>query len=141
MLLFAAQSVGAARARACGDAAEELARRRALAPVVAAEHLLLLLALASGWLLLQGEARGYSHERWLALKLGLVAFLVVPMEAMHAFVAHGWTASGLRRTAAPPFDRRLERGLGIEEMLRTLAIPLFGIGVPLILWLSFKRPF
>jgi hypothetical protein len=70
-----------------------------------------------------------------------VGFLVVPMEAMHAFIAHGWTARGLRRTARPPFDKELARGLGVEEMLRTLAVPLFGLGVPLVLWLSFRRPF
>ncbi|HJS58817.1 MAG TPA: hypothetical protein VKA01_12000 [Vicinamibacteria bacterium] len=139
--MFVLQSGCAARARAAGDAGRELERRRALAWLVAIEHGLLLVALASGWLLAESQAPGPTRARWLALKLGLVAFLVVPMEAMHAFVAHAWTARGLRRTQAPPFDRQLARGLGVEEMLRTLAIPLFGIGVPLILWLSFRKPF
>jgi hypothetical protein len=138
--VFLVQSVRAALARAAA-AGQQLERRRALGPLLVAEHTLLLVALASGWMLSESRGVGPSAARWLALKLGLVAFLVAPMEAMHAFVAHGWTARGLRRTQAPPFDRQLERGLGIEEMLRTLAVPLFGIGVPLILWLSFSRPF
>ena len=33
------------------------------------------------------------------------------------------------------------RGLGVEEMIRTLEVPLFGVGLPLLLWLSFRRPF
>ena len=107
---------------------------------MALEHVLLLVALASGALLVETQGLGPAWARWLALKLGLVAFLVVPMEAMHAFVAHGWTEPGLRGTAASE-DRRVARGLGIEEMLRTLAIPLFGVGIPLILWLSFRKPF
>lgn len=139
--MFLVQSVRAALPRSAADAFRTLERRRALAPLIAAEHVLLLCALASGWLLLESQGVGPSRARWLALKLGLVGFLVVPMEAMHAFVAHRWTARGLRRTQAPPFDRQLDRGLGIEEMLRTLAIPLFGIGLPLILWLSFRKPF
>lgn len=141
MLVFALQSVRAAGARASSDAARELERRRALSVLVTAEHLLLALALTSGWLLLEAQGGGMSRARWLALKLGLVVFLVVPMEAMHAFVAHFWTARGLGQTPAPSIDRQLARGLGIEEMLRTLAIPLLGIGVPLILWLSFRKPF
>jgi hypothetical protein len=138
--VFVAQSARAARARRAPEALV-LERRRALSPLVWAEHGLLVLALASGWLLMASRGIGPTGARWLALKLGLVVFLVVPMEAMHAYVAHGWTAGGLRRTQRPPSHRDLERGLGIEEMLRTLAVPLFGIGVPLILWLSFRKPF
>jgi hypothetical protein len=137
---FVLQSVRAARARGAGEAARQLQDRRALIPLVAVEHVLLLFALASGVLLTETEGMGPGRARWLALKLGLVAFLVMPMEAMHAFVAHAWTEPGLRRMGAPE-DRRVARGLGIEEMLRTLAIPLFGVGIPLILWLSFRKPF
>jgi hypothetical protein len=90
---------------------------------------------------MQAQGLGPTRARWLALKLGLVLFLVLPMEAMHAFIAHGWSADGLRRTQAPPFHKDLARGLGVEEMLRTLALPLFGLGLPLVLWLSFRRPF
>jgi len=63
------------------------------------------------------------------------------IEAMHAFIVHVWIARGLAETQAPPFSRMLERGLGVEEMIRTLEVPLFGIGLPLLLWLSFRRPF
>ena len=140
-MVFLLQGIQAALARASGEARLQIARRRAISPLVAAEHLLLVVALVSGWLLLEAQGASVSRARWLALKLGLVVFLVVPMEAMHALVAHGWTARGLRRTPAPPLDKALARGLAIEEMLRTLAVPLFGIGVPLILWLSFRKPF
>lgn len=102
---------------------------------------MLALALGSGSWLMQAQDLGPARARWLALKLGLVLFLIVPMEAMHAFIAHGWTQRGLRRTPGPPFHKDLARGLGVEEMLRTLAVPLFGLGVPLILWLSFRKPF
>ncbi len=129
----------AARARARGDAGLE--PRRALAPLVAAEHVILAVALASGFWLMQAQDLGPSRARWLALKLGLVLFLVLPMEAMHAFIVHAWTRRGLRQTPAAPFHKDLVRGLGVEEMLRTLAVPLFGLGLPLILWLSFRKPF
>ena len=82
-----------------------------------------------------------DHPRWLGLKLGLVVFLVVPLEAMHAYIAHVWIARGLRQTSAPPFAKDLVRGLGVEEMIRTLAIPLFALALPLIVWLSLARPF
>jgi hypothetical protein len=98
-------------------------------------------ALATGALLLLAGAPVLAHARWLALKLGLVAFLVVPLEGMHAFIAHVWTARGLAETAEPPFSKDLARSLGIEEMIRTLSIPLLGIGLPIIVWLSLKRPF
>jgi hypothetical protein len=100
-----------------------------------------VLALASGLLLLQASAPGVGRARWLLLKLGLVVFLILPLEAMHAFIVHVWIARGLAETQAPPFSRMLERGLGVEEMIRTLEVPLFGVGLPLLLWLSFNRPF
>jgi hypothetical protein len=115
--------------------------RRRLVALIAFEHVALLAVLFSGALLLGAGAPRLSHARWLALKLGLVAFLVVPLEGMHAFIAHAFTARGLAETAAPPFSKALARGLGIEEMIRTLAIPLLGLGIPIILWLSLRRPF
>jgi hypothetical protein len=84
---------------------------------------------------------GLGHARWLALKLGLVVFLVIPLEAMHGYIAHVWIGRGLRQAAAPQRAKDLERGLGIEEMLRALAVPLLGLGLPLILWLSLAQPF
>jgi len=132
--------IGAARVRG-RDPERELRVRRRLSVVVGVEHLALLLTLASGALLMRHHGWRLGHARWLALKLGLVAFLVVPLEAMHAYVAYAWIARGLERTSAPPFARELDRGLGVEEMIRTLAIPLLGLGLPLIIWLSVARPF
>jgi hypothetical protein len=84
---------------------------------------------------------GLGRARWLGLKLGLVAFLLVPLEAMHMWVSHSWIARGLRETPAPPFAKDLARGIGMEDMLRALAIPLLGLAVPILLWLSLVKPF
>ena len=133
--------VAAALAHASHDPSRELSLRRRLEPLLTLEHVSFLLLLASGALLMVQRGWRVDHGRWLALKLGLVAFLVAPLEAMHAYVAHVWIARGLRQTGAPPFSKDLARGLGIEEMLRTLAIPLLGLGLPLMLWLSLAKPF
>jgi len=82
-----------------------------------------------------------ARAAWLHLKLGLVAFLVVPLEGMHAYVCHVWIARGLRSTAAPPFAKDLARGLGMQEMIHALEVPLLGTGVPLLTWLSLAKPF
>ena len=55
---------------------------------------------------------GLGRARWLAVKLGLVAFLIVPLEAIHAYACHGWIAPGLRESRSPPFSKQLERGTG-----------------------------
>ena len=109
--------------------------------LVAAEHALLAVALAAGLGLM--AARGWSagHARWLGLKIGLVVFLLVPLEGMHAYVCHWWIDRGLRETADPPFSKDLARGIGMEDMLRALAIPLLGLAVPLLVWLSVFKPF
>jgi hypothetical protein len=60
---------------------------------------------------------------------------------MHAWVNHGWIARGLRETAAPPFSRDLERGIGMDDMVRTLSALLLGAAVPFLVWLSVKEPF
>jgi hypothetical protein len=119
----------------------EIALRRRLAPWLALEHLVLVLALVSGLALMIGRGYRFGYPRWLGLKLGLVVFLIVPLEAMHAYVCHVWIARGLRQTAAPPFSRDLSRGIGIDEMIRTLALVLLSIALPLILWLCVKKPF
>jgi hypothetical protein len=131
----------AARFRAGADRGRELAARHRLQAVFAVKSLALVVALASGFLLLQASVPSVGRSRWLLLKLGLVVFLVVPLEAMHAFIVHAWIARGVAGTPAPPFSRELERGLGVEEMIRTLEVPLFGVGLPLLLWLSFSKPF
>ncbi len=129
------------RARAAHDPSLELAVRRRLQPRLVAEHVAFVALLVTGALLMQAHGWSITRARWLTFKLGLVVFLVVPFEAMHAFICHGWIATGLRRSQAPALARELERGIGVEEMLRTLAIPLLGVGVPLLVWLSVQRPF
>ena len=42
-------------------------------------------------------------------------------------MCHVWIGRGLRETAAPPFSKDLARGIGMEDMLRALAIPLLGL--------------
>jgi hypothetical protein len=137
---LAAQAV-LLRARAGGDPQRELSARRRIRPLLAAEHAGLALALLAGVALLEARGWGPGRARWLGLKLGLTVFLVLPLEAMHAWVCHVWIARGLRQTAAPPFSRDLARGIGMDDMIRALAVPLLGVGVPLIVWLSVTRPF
>ena len=127
-------------ARRGGPEAEIRARRR-LRPALVGEHAALALAVLSGAALLRFHGWGLGHARWLALKLGLVAFLVVPLEAFHAYVCHVWLARGLRQTQAPPFSRDLDRAVGMDDMVRAIAVPLLGLGLPLVLWLSMAKPF
>lgn len=127
-------------ARRRGPEAEIAARRR-LQTALAGEHAALALVLLSGIALLLHHRWGLGHARWLALKIGLVAFLVVPLEAFHAYVCHVWIARALRRTSAPPFPRDLERAAGMDDMVRVVAVPLLGLGLPLVLWLSLAKPF
>lgn len=125
------------RARRGMSGADRASRRR-LQPAVLAEHLALAVALVSGLLLMQERGLHLGQQRWLDLKLGLVMFLVVPLEGMHAWVNHTWIARGLREPASA---RDLERGIAMDDMLRTLSAVLLGIGLPLLVWLSVRRPF
>lgn len=138
LLLLSQARILAARR---GGEASELSARRSLSRVVAAEHALLALALASGLAIMIGRDWFPGRARWFGLKLGLVVFLLIPLEAMHAYVSHFWIARGLRETVAPPFSKDLARGIGMEDMLRALAIPLLGLAVPLLVWLSWFKPF
>jgi hypothetical protein len=138
LLLYSQGRLLAARHRGPDD---ELAARRSLRRLLEAEHALLLLALATGLALMIGRGWAPRYARWFGLKLGLVVFLLIPLEAMHAYVTHVWIARGLRETAAAPFSKDLARGIGMEDMLRALAIPLLGIAVPLLVWLSVFKPF
>ena len=54
----------------------------------------------------------------------LTLFLLVPLEAMHAWICHVSITRGLAETAAPPLSKDLVRGIGIDDILRTLAAPL-----------------
>ncbi len=117
----------------------ELAARRRGQRLLVLEHLslavLVLTGLALMWLL------GIRPTMpWLALKLGIVAFLVAPLEAMHGYIAHVWIARGLRQTMSPPFAKDLVRGISVQRMILTLALPLLGLALPLLVWLSLARP-
>jgi hypothetical protein len=128
------------RARRGGRPQDELGARRRLQPALLAEHVALAVLLLSGLALLRYHGWGLGHARWIALKVGLVAFLVLPLETIHALVCHRWIARGLRQTTALPFSKDLERGIGMDDMIRVLAIPLLGLGLPLIVWLSVAKP-
>jgi hypothetical protein len=105
------------------------------------EHAAFVLALAAGFALLQHRHWGLGQARWLAVKIGLTVFLLVPLEAMHAWICHVWIARGLVQTAAPPLSKDLVRGIGMDDMLRALAAPLLVTALPLLVWLSLRRPF
>lgn len=118
-----------------------LRARRRLHPLLGVEHGAFAVAIVAGFLLLQHRHWGLGHARWLAVKIGLTLFLLVPLEAMHAWICHAWIARGLAQTAAPPLSRDLARGIGMDDMLRALAAPLLAAAVPLLVWLSLRRPF
>jgi hypothetical protein len=126
-------------ARGRGEAGQLAARRR-LRPVVLVEHGAFVLALAAGLALLWHRHWGLGHARWLAVKIGLTLFLLLPLEAMHAWIAHVWIARGLGQTPAPPLAKDLVRGIGMDDMLRALAAPLLLVALPLLVWLSLRKP-
>ena len=130
------------RARRRGGVEREVEVRRTLGPVLAAEHMALVVALASGLAAMAAHGWGVGHPRWLGLKLGLVAFLLVPLEGMHAWVNHVWIPRALRGQAGHSASaaRELERGLGMDDMVRTLAALLLAVALPVIAWLSLARP-
>ena len=127
-------------ARRRGPAAE-LALRRRLERPLAVEHAALVVALLAGLGSMALHGWGVGYPRWLAVKVGLTLFLVLPLEAMHAWVCHGWIARGLRETPEPPFSKDLARGVGMDDMVRALALPLLGLALPLMAWLALARPF
>jgi hypothetical protein len=128
------------RARRSDPVAFARGARAQARTLFAAEHAALLVVLLTGALLMWLHGWGLGYPRWLSLKVGLVAFLVVPLEGFHAFVCHVWIPGALH-APGPMGERRRERGAGMEEMIRTLAIPLLAMAIPLIVWLSLKRPF
>lgn len=128
------------RIRKSQDVERELAGRRRLQPFFAVEHLAFAAAVFSGLALMRALGWDFDHARWLGLKVGLVAFLLLPLESLHAYACHVWIARGLRQTVAPPISKDLSRGIGMEEMVVALAIPLLALALPLLLWLSWARP-
>jgi hypothetical protein len=128
------------RARREGPDAELRARRR-VHWLLAVETGAFLALVATGLGAMRVHGWGIGYPRWLALKLGLVAFLLVPLEAIYACAARVFLVRGLRRTEVAPFTRELERGVSMQEMVWALAVPLLGLALPLLLWLSLARPF
>jgi hypothetical protein len=82
---------------------------------------------------------GIGHARWLAVKLLLVVALFVPLEGFHAYITHVFLPRA-RRLAGPYGERQVERGEGLAAIIQTIAIPLFGVAVPLVFWLAVRRP-
>jgi hypothetical protein len=129
-----------ARARRLGEGEAALLRHRGAMRPLHVEHAAFALLLLSGLLLMQSYGWGPARARWLGAKLGLVAFLFVPLQGMHAFIAHAWIRPGLRRSGAT-FAKPFVRGLGVEEMIRTLELVLGVPAVLLLVWLSVAKPF
>jgi len=128
------------RARRKGGLTAEAALRARLGPAYAVEHAALAVLLVSGFLLMSRLGWGPGHPRWLGVKLGLVAFLVVPLEAMHAWVNHVLVPRALGECARGASTRQLERWVGMDDMVRALALLLLGVALPFIAWLSVARP-
>jgi hypothetical protein len=101
----------------------------------------LAVALGVGFAAMAAHGWRLGYPRWLSIKLGLVVFLLVPLEGMHAWVNHVWLARALRaRDSGAPLSRDLDRGLGMDDMVRTLAALLLAVALPVIAWLSLARP-
>ena len=132
------------RARRRGIAARAgPARRRASRRSLAVEHAALAAALLTGFALMALHGWRPGYPRWLGIKLGLVVFLLLPLEA-HARLGQPRAGSRARLPRQPPppapLSTELDRWIGMDDMVRTLAALLFGLALPLIVWLSVARP-
>ena len=128
--------------RARHGAQEDYLRVLRAAPVLLRVRLVALGgAVISGLLAMERLGWSPAWPRWFGVKLGLVLFLVIPLEAFQAWVGLAWLGPGLEETKTPPFSRRLERALSMQDMLWALSALLLGAGVPGIVWLSLGRPF
>jgi len=128
------------RARRRGEAAELVARRRGQ-KVIAVSAGAFGLVLQSGYALMRLHGWSLAYPRWLALKIGLVLFLFLPLEGFLAYVGACWVAPGLRRTPSPPFAQELARAASMQQMVWAIAVPLLGLALPFVIWLSLARPF
>jgi hypothetical protein len=128
------------RARRRGGDAELLARRR-LQYLIALEAAAFAFVLATGCALMHFHGWSLAYPRWLALKIGLVSFLFLPLEGFLAYVGAAWIRPGLRATLGPPLAKELARGGAMQEMVWAIAVPLAGLALPLVVWLSLARPF
>ena len=89
------------RARRRGIA-HELELRRRLGLLLGVEHAALAAAVLTGFALMALHGWRPGYPRWLSLKLGLVVFLLLPLEGMHAWVNHVWIARALPRSRPRP---------------------------------------
>jgi hypothetical protein len=120
------------------DEGAEIAVRRRWQPLIAIQFVAFILVLVSGYLSMRSHAWTLAYPRWLALKIGIVGFLFVPLEGFLAYVGAFWIRPGLA-AGAPP--RLLERGASMQGMVWTIALPLSVLALPLVVWLSLARPF
>jgi hypothetical protein len=125
------------RARRRGEDAELAARRR-WHPLIAIQSVSFALILLTGYASMHAHAWTLAYPRWLALKIGIVAFLFVPLEGFLTYVAAFWIRPGL---AAGAPSRQLERGASMQGMVWAIALPLSVLALPLVVWLSLARPF
>jgi len=115
-----------------------LAARRRFQPLIAIQFVSFVLVLLTGYFQMRSHGWSLAYPRWLALKIGIVVFLFVPLEAFLAYVAAFWVGPGL---AAGPASRQLERGASMQGMVWAIALPLGALALPVVLWLSLARPF
>jgi hypothetical protein len=127
------------RARRLGPEAELAARRR-LQRLRHLEAGAFALGLALGLALMTRHGWRLGYPRWLSAKLGLVTFLLVPLEAFRVYLSLVWLGPGMAQTARPPFSQDLARAVSMDDMLQALAVPLLLLGLPIVLWLSWTRP-
>ena len=126
------------RARRLGPPAELLARRR-FHSLRYLEAVAFALGLGVGLALMNLHGWRLGYPRWLSAKLGLVAFLLVPLEGFRVYLSLVWLGPGLRQTEAPPFAQDLARAISMDDMLQALAVPLLLLALPTVLWLSWVR--
>jgi hypothetical protein len=108
--------------------------------ILVVEHLSFLVALTSGCLLMWRHGWGLGSRRWLALKVGLIVSLLIPIESFHAYICHVFLPAA-RRIVGPSGPVQVARGLSLESIIGTIGLTLFALAVPLIFWLSLGRPF
>jgi hypothetical protein len=121
--------------------ADHLAALRGAPRILHVRLMALGVVVVSGLLAMDRLGWSPAWPRWFGVKLGLVLFLVIPLEAFQAWIGLAWLQPGLEETKAPPFSRRLERALSMQDMLWALSALLLGVGVPGLVWLSLARPF
>jgi hypothetical protein len=126
-----------ARARGRGEHAV-LATRRRWHFLIAVQSVSFAVVVLTGVLSMRSHGWTLAYPRWLALKVGIVLFLFVPLECFLAYVGWGWVRPGLE---SPSSSRALERGASMQGMVWAIALPLLGLALPVVVWLSVWRPF